>query len=41
MVMDPPPVPKGPGLGMNMGDSDFLSFVIRLLKRFRSPSRNF
>jgi len=41
MAMDPPPASEGPGLGMNMGDSDFLSFVIRLLKRFRSPSRNF
>jgi len=41
MAMDPPSAPEGPRLGMNMGDSDFLSFVIRLLKRFRSPSRNF
>jgi len=34
MVMDPPPAPEGPGLGMNTGDGDFLSFVICLLRRF-------
>jgi len=41
MVTDPPPAPEGPGLGMNMGDSDFLSFVIRLLRRFQRSPRNF
>jgi len=41
MVMGPPPAPEGPGLGMNMGDGDLRLFVICLLKRFRSPSRNF
>jgi len=41
MVMDPPPVPEGPGLGINTGDGDLLFFMVRLLKRFRSPSRNF
>jgi len=41
MAMDPPPAPEGPGLGMNMGDGDLLSFVTRLLKSFQSPSRNF
>jgi len=33
MATDPPPVPEGPGLGMNIGDGDFLSFVVRLLRR--------
>jgi len=41
MVMDPPPAPEGPGLGMNMGDGDLLLLVVCLLRRFRSPSRNF
>jgi len=41
MAMDPPPVPEGPGLGMNMGDGDLLFLVICLLRKFRSPSRNF
>jgi len=34
MAMDPPPVPEGPGLGMNMGDGDLLLFVACLLSRF-------
>jgi len=34
MLMDRPPAPEGPGLGMNMGDGDLLSFVIRLLRKF-------
>jgi len=40
MFVSLPPI-EGPGPGMKIGDGDFLSFVIRLLKRFRSPSRNF
>jgi len=41
MVIDPPPAPEGPGLGMNMGDGNLPLLVICLLKKFRSPSRNF
>ena len=41
MAMDPPPAPEGPGLGMNTGDGDLLPLVICLLRKFRSPSRNF
>jgi len=41
MAIDPPPAPERPGLGINVGDGDFLSFVVCLLRRFRSPSRNF
>jgi len=41
-VVDGPPVPpKGPGLGMNMGDGDLLLItLLRPLRRVRSPSRN-
>jgi len=41
MAMDPPPTPAVPGLGMNTGDGDLLLLVICLLRKFRSPSRNF
>jgi len=34
MVMDPPPAPEGPGLGMNTGNSDLLPFVVCLLRKF-------
>jgi len=34
MVIDPPPAPEGPGLGMNMGDGDLLLFVVCLLRKF-------
>jgi len=34
IVMDPPPVPEGPGLGMNTGDGDLLLLVVCLLSRF-------
>jgi len=40
-VVDPPVPPEGPGLGMNMGDSDLLLIVLlHPLRRFCSPSRN-
>jgi len=39
MATDPPP-PEGLGLGMNTGGGDLL-FCRRLLRRERSPSRNF
>jgi len=34
MVMDLPPAPEGPGLGMNTGDGDLLLLVVCLLRRF-------
>jgi len=40
VTLDPPIPPKGLGLGMNVGDGDLLLIVLlRLLRRFRSPSR--
>jgi len=41
MAIDSPPAPEGPGLGMNTGDGDLLLLVVCLLKKARSPSRNF
>jgi len=41
MAINPPPAPEGPRLGMNIGGGDLLLLVVCLLKRFRSPSRNF
>jgi len=41
MMTDPPPVPKGVGLGTNIGDGDLpLIILLQLLRRVRSPSRN-
>jgi len=40
-VVGPPVPPEGPGLGMNMGDSDLLLIVrLRPWSRVCSPSRN-
>jgi len=40
-VIGSPVPPEGPGLGMNMGDSDLLLIVLlRPLRRVCNPSRN-
>ena len=40
-VVGPPVPPEGPGLGMNMGDSDLLLIVLlRPLRRVHNPLRN-